>query len=101
MSFNPDPNKQATEVCFSNRRDKGNYPPLHFNRWRLGSVLDSKLNFNKNTESKIIKFNKIIGFMKKLSQFRSRNSALAIYKSFVRPNHSKRKLKWSNATQRL
>ena len=39
--------------------------------------------------------------MKKLSQFRSRNSALAIYKSFVRPNLSKRKLKWSNATQRL
>ena len=23
MSFNPDPNKQAIEVCFSNKRDKG------------------------------------------------------------------------------
>ena len=31
MSFNPDPNKQAIEVCFSNKRDKGNDPPLHFN----------------------------------------------------------------------
>ena len=31
MSFNPDPNKQAIEVCFSNKRNKGNYPLLHFN----------------------------------------------------------------------
>ena len=31
MSFKPDPNKQTIEVCFSNKHDKGNYPPLHFN----------------------------------------------------------------------
>ena len=31
MSFNPDPNKQATEVCFSNKRGKENYLPLRFN----------------------------------------------------------------------
>ena len=24
ISFNPDPNKQAIEVCFSNKLDKGN-----------------------------------------------------------------------------
>ena len=31
MSFNPDSNKQAIGVSFSHKRDKGNYPPLHFN----------------------------------------------------------------------
>ena len=95
MSFNPDPNKQAIEVCFSNKCDKGNYPPLHFNstniqvvdsQKHLGLVLDSKLNFNEHIESKITKCNKIIGLMKKLSQFLSRKSLLTIYKSFVRPN---------------
>ena len=34
MSFNPDPNKQAIEVCFSNKRDKENYPP-YFNNLGL------------------------------------------------------------------
>ena len=74
MSFNPDPNKQAIEVCFSNKCDKGNYPPLHFNSTNvqvadsqkyLGIVSDSKLNFNEHIESKITKCNKIIGLMKK------------------------------------
>ena len=31
MSFNPDPNKQATEVRFSNKRNKENYQHLQFN----------------------------------------------------------------------
>ena len=95
MSFNPDPNKQAIEVCFSNKGDKENYPPLHFNsinvqaadsQEHLDLVLDSKSNFNEHIESKITKCNKIIGLMKKLSQFLSKKSLLTIYKSFVRPN---------------
>ena len=95
MSFNLDPKKQAIGVCFSNRRDKGNYPPVHFNstnvqvadsQKHLGLVLDSKLNFNEHMESTITKCNKIIGLMKKLSQFLARNSLLTIYKFFVRPN---------------
>ena len=66
MSFNPDPKKQAIEVYFSNKHDKGNYPPLHFNsttfqvadsQKHLGLVLDSKLIFNEHIESKISKFN--------------------------------------------
>ena len=90
MSFNPDPNKQAIEVCFSNKRDKGNYPPLHFNstnvqvadsQKHLGLILDFKLNFNEHTVSI-----KITDLMKKLSQFLSRKCLLTIYKSFVRPN---------------
>ena len=52
----------------------------------LSLVLDSKLNFNEHIESKITKCNKVIGLMKKLSQFLSRKSLLTIYKSFVRPN---------------
>ena len=83
------------EVSFSNNRDKGNYPPLHFNstnvqvadsQKHLGLVLDSKLNFNEHIERKITKCNKIINLMKKLSRFLSRKSLVTIYKSFVRPN---------------
>ena len=85
MSFNPDPNKQAIELSFSNKLDKGNYPPLHFHstnvqvadsQKHLGLVFDSKLNFNEHIESKISKCNKIIGLMKKLTQIFSRKSLL-------------------------
>ena len=77
------------------KHDKGSYPPLHFNSTNvqvadshkhLGLVVDSKLNFNEHVDSKITKCNKIIGLMKKCSQFLSRKSLLTIYKSFVRPN---------------
>ena len=89
------PNKQTKELRFSNKRDKENYPPLQFNSTNvkiadsqkdLGLILDSKLNFNEDIESKITKCNKIIGLMKKLSLILSRKSLLTIYKSFVRPN---------------
>ena len=53
---------------------------------QLGLVLDFKLNFNEHIESNIINCHKIIGLIKQLSQFFSRKSLLAIYKSFVRPN---------------
>ena len=95
MSFNPDPNKQPTEVCFSNKRDKENYQPLQFNstdvqiadsQKHLGLILDSKLNFNEHIESKITKCNEITRLMKKLSLILSRKSSLTIYKSFLRPN---------------
>ena len=95
MSFNSDPNKQAVELCFSNKCDKGNYPLLHFNstdvqvgdsKKYLDSVLDSKLKFHEHIESEIAKCDKIISLMKKLSQILSKKSLLTIYKSFVRPN---------------
>ena len=93
MSFNPDPNKQAIEVRFSNKHDKKNYLPLQFNstdvqiadsQKHLGLISDSKLNFNEHIE--ITKCNKINGLMKKLSLILSRQSLSTIYKSFVRPN---------------
>ena len=75
MSFNPDPKKQAIEVCISSKRDKGNLNPLlHFNNTnvqiadsqkQLVLVLDSKLNFNEHIDSKITKCIKIIGLIKK------------------------------------
>ena len=96
MSFsNPDANKQAIEVCFSNKCHKENYQPLQFNstdiqiadsQKHLGLILDSKLNFNEHIESKITKCNKIIGLMKRLSLILSRKILLTIYESFVRPN---------------
>ena len=94
MLFNRDPVKQAKEVCFSHKRDKVVYPPLHFNnnvihsansQKHLGLVLDSKLDFNEHVNNKINKCNKSIGIMKKLSLTLSRNSLLTIYKTFVRP----------------
>ena len=82
-------------MCVSNKRDKGNYPPLHFNianvqvadsQKHLGFVLDFKLNFNEHIEQKITKCNKITRLMKKLAQFLFRKSLLTIYKSFIRSN---------------
>ena len=31
MLFNPDPSKQAIEICFSHKRGSRNYPSLVFN----------------------------------------------------------------------
>ena len=67
MSFDPDPDKQDIEACFSDTPNKENYPPLQFNsieeqiadsQKHLGLILDSKLNFNENIKSKITKCKK-------------------------------------------
>ena len=31
MIFNPEPNKQAVEICFSRKNEKDNNPSLRFN----------------------------------------------------------------------
>ena len=95
MLFNPGPN------LFLKKREKGNYPPLFliahnfFNshnaqtaisQKHLGLVLGSKLDFNEHISNKINKCNEIIGIMKKISLFLSRETLLTILKSFVRPN---------------
>ena len=94
LLFNPDPIKQAIEVCFSHKRDKVVYLPLKLNnndiqsaysQKLLGLVLDSKLDFNEHVNNKINKCNKSIGIIKKLSLTLSGNSLLSIYKTFVRP----------------
>ena len=51
----------------------------------LGLIFDSKLDFNQHIDDKIIKCNKIIGTMRRLSMTLFRKGLLAIYKSFVGP----------------
>ena len=122
MLFNPDPSKQAIEICFCHKCGNENYPSLVFNDTKvqlatsqkhLGLILDSKLDFNEHIGDKINKCHKIIGIMKRLSLILSRKSLLTIYKSFVRPNLNcadiiygkpfnesfKRKLKWFSIKQ--
>ena len=75
MHFNPDINKQATEVYFSQRRQKSLAPPIIFNnnvlsspcQKHLGLLLDSKLGFSEHVTQKINECNRIIRLMKKLS----------------------------------
>ena len=52
MEFNPDPNKQATKLLFSCKKNSPNHPPLFFNgtvvpkvneQKHLGLILDSLL----------------------------------------------------------
>ena len=64
MQFNPDPNKQANEIIFSQKTSSNNlsHPPIKFNnndiskcphQKHLGIALDSKLNFNTHVNQKI------------------------------------------------
>ena len=93
MSFNPDINRQATELYFSQRRAKSLPLPIIFNNKNvlispcqnhLGPVLDSKLSFNEHVNQKINKCNKILRPMKRLSVTLSRKQLLAICKTFVK-----------------
>ena len=95
MAFNPDPNKQATEVVFSRRRKPDNHPALYFNdapvttapfKKHLGLFLDKKLTFGHHLNEKISKANKDIGLIKRLYSYLPRKSLLNIYKSFIRPH---------------
>ena len=93
MLFNIDSIKQATEVCFSPKRDSVPHEPVSFNNNKiqsapaqkyLGLILDSRLYYNQHIDGKINKCNKIIGTMRRLSMTLFRKSLLTIYKSFVR-----------------
>ena len=95
MSFNPDPNKTATEVIFSHKSNQPQHPATYFNNFpisskpftkHLGMVLDSKLNFDVHLDEKISKANKGIGMLKKLHCDLSRKTLITVYKSFIRPH---------------
>ena len=95
MVFNPDPNKQATEVIFSRKRQNVNHPALCFNNTpvaaasfqkHLGLILDEKLIFGHHLNEKISKANKGIGLIRRLYTYLLRKSLLNIYKSFIRPH---------------
>ena len=95
MVFNPDPNKQATEVIFSRKRQNVNHPALCFNNTpvatasfqkHLGLILDEKLIFGHHLNEKISKANKGIGLIRRLYTYLPRKSLLNIYKAFIRPH---------------
>ena len=95
MAFNPDPNKQATEVIFSHKKKPDKHPSLYFNgapvacssiQKHLGLVLDEKLTFDHHLNEKISKAIKGISLIKRLHKYLPRKSLLCIYKSFVRPH---------------
>ena len=78
LEFNPDPNKQATELLFSTKRKPPDHPPLHFNgsvvtkvdeQKHLGVILDKKLTFQSHIIEKISKTKKTIGMIKHLSKY--------------------------------
>ena len=85
MSFNPDINKHATKVYFSQRRRKSLPPPIIFSnnhvltcpcQKHLDLVSDSKLSFNEHVNQKLDRCNRIIGLMKMLSLTLSRTQRL-------------------------
>ena len=95
MSFNPDPNKQAAEVIFSHKVDQPAHPAISFNdsqvislpaHKHLGMSLDSKLNFELHLSDKITKTSKIIGMLRRVHKYLSRESLLKIYKAHIRPH---------------
>ena len=95
MSFNPDPNKQATEMLFSQKINKVDHPDLYFNgsivtrvteHGHLGLVLTPKLKFENHLVIKIKKAKKVIGIIKHLNRYLPLKSLDQMYKILVRPH---------------
>ena len=97
MSFNPDVNKQAVEVLFSqiNKAQVHPPPPLLFNgneilkvneHKHLGMILDSTLSFSSHINEKIKIRRKNIGVLKFLSSYIPLKTLDQIYKLFIRPH---------------
>ena len=94
MNFNPDPNKQATEVIFS-RKKTVVHPTLYFNQLpvasksytkHLGLTPDKNLKFNFHLNEKITKAMRGVGTLKRVYPFLPRKSLVTIYRSFIRPH---------------
>ena len=82
MQFNPDKNKQAIQVIFSQKKDAVIHPAVLFNgsevavkmeHKHLGMILDSKLNFHSHIREAIIKARRGIGIIRFLSKYVSRD----------------------------
>ena len=95
MCFNPDPNKQATEVIFSRKGKNVHHDQLVFNnsavttaskQKHLGLILDEKLSFEGHMEEKISKANKGVGLLRKMYEFVPRKTLLNVCKPYVRPH---------------
>ena len=95
MAFNHDPNKQAVELVFSQKKMGQIHPHIYFdnvevkksrNHQHLGLVLDSKLAFVTQINQKIITAKKGIRIIKYISQFPPVKTLDQIYKMSVRPH---------------
>ena len=93
MQFNPDLNKQVQEVYFSKKSSYENSLPVTFNNAKvvtcsihkhLGLLLDKRFSFNEHIQSKMNKYYKMIGVIKRLSVNLPRDVLLKVYKSFIR-----------------
>ena len=82
MQFNPDKNKQAIQVIFSQKRDTPVHPPLFFNgsevmietqHKHLGMILDSKLALLSHIKKGIVKARRVIGIIRFLSKYVTRD----------------------------
>ena len=76
MKLNPDPNKQAQKVHFSNRTNKDSSLFIIFNNSKVENIssqkhleliLDERLNFSEYLESKINERYKTLRFLERLS----------------------------------
>ncbi len=95
MSFNPDPQKQAVELIFSNKKNVVNHPAVIFNNTpvmqvtehkHLGITLDSKLSFSAHLNLVISKTRKGIGMSRFLSSYLPRATLNELYKLYIRPH---------------
>ena len=95
INFNPDLNKQATQLLFSCKKNSPNHPSLFFKesavpkvkeQKHLGLTLDSKLSFERHINEKIIKAKKGIGIIKYLSKFLPIKTLGQMYKVLARPH---------------
>ena len=93
LEFNPDPNKQATEVLFSSKISNPSHPQIMFNgtvvskmneHKHLGLLLDSSLSFKKHLNEIIIKAKKNLGIIKHLSIYLPRKTLDQMYKALIR-----------------
>ena len=91
MTFNLDLSKKAQDVIFSRKAIKVSHPSITLNivpvarrtcQNHLGLYTDEKLSFYDYINAKILKENKGIGIIKRLSNTLPRNSLLTIYKYF-------------------
>ena len=82
MQFNPDKNKQAVQVIFSQKKETLAHPPVFFNGYEivlkaehkhLGMILDSKLSFQSHVREAIINVRKGIRIIRFLSKYVSRD----------------------------
>ena len=93
MDFNPDPNKPAEEVIFTNRNSTS-YDTLSF--WgmdvktvdfhkHLGFVLYSQMNTIKHVDRKIAKANQGMGVINRLCNYMQRKALLPDLQIFYTP----------------